>query len=269
MTVKRLAPLTVSLLAALALGLLAGAAPAGAQPLANQDCVKCHAQQPKDIEAAGLAHKDLGCQECHTGHRPTSPNNIPKCSQCHEGEPHFELENCLGCHKNPHTPRVVTFAKNLTEPCLTCHQDQIAQLKTFPSKHSKLACSFCHDVHRVKPECTKCHEPHADTMTAADCGTCHRAHQPKNVTYPATVSNTMCAACHKTPASLLAATQTRHGKVTCVQCHKDKHKTIPQCADCHQIKHPEGIMKKFPDCLTCHNHPHDLNNFPPPAPKKK
>ena len=27
------------------------------------------------------------------------------------------------------------------------------------------------------------------------------------------------------------------------------------------MKHPAGIMKKFPNCLTCHNHPHDLNNF--------
>lgn len=59
----------------------------------------------------------------------------------------------------------------------------------------------------------------------------------------------------------MAATATRHAKVTCVQCHKDKHMTVPACSQCHQAKHPAGIMKRFPNCLTCHNHPHDLNSF--------
>jgi hypothetical protein len=36
---------------------------------------------------------------------------------------------------------------------------------------------------------------------------------------------------------------------------------VPNCSQCHQVKHPAGILKKFPNCLTCHNHPHDLNNF--------
>ena len=61
-------------------------------------------------------------------------------------------------------------------------------------------------VHGKKPACTQCHKPHAETMTATDCSTCHKAHQPKNVAYPATVSNAMCGACHKKPAALVAAT---------------------------------------------------------------
>jgi hypothetical protein len=243
--------------------LAAVAAPVQANAdLKAEDCAKCHAQQPADIEAGGGKHKtEIGCQDCHTGHRPTSKNNIPKCSDCHEGEEHFKLANCLGCHQNPHTPKNITFDKKQTDPCLTCHKEQIAQLKAFPSKHTQQACSFCHDVHGKKPACTTCHKPHAETMTAAECSTCHKAHQPKNVTYPATVANTLCGACHKKPASLLSATATRHAKVSCVQCHKDKHRMVPNCSQCHQAKHPEGIMKKFPSCLTCHNHPHDLNNF--------
>jgi predicted CXXCH cytochrome family protein len=253
----------------------------GAQPalaakaeLKNEDCGKCHEQQAADLDAAGLAHKDQGCRECHKAHRPASKNNIPVCSDCHSGEPHFKLANCLGCHKNPHTPRKVTFTKGLTEPCQTCHVDKAGyvspatQLRQFPSKHSEKACSFCHDVHRKKPECTQCHKPHAEFMAAKDCLTCHKPHQPKNVTYPATVGNSFCGACHKKPAALIAATETRHAKVACVQCHKDKHKMVPKCLDCHKdgggavaMKHPAGIMKKFPNCLTCHNHPHDLNNF--------
>ena len=29
----------------------------------------------------------------------------------------------------------------------------------------------------------------------------------------------------------------------------------------NQFAHPAGILAKFPNCLTCHYHPHDLNNF--------
>lgn len=249
---------------ALALALCAGgAAPAAAKvALQDGDCVKCHERQPADVEAGGGKHKsDIGCQDCHAGHRPASKNNIPACSQCHEGGEHYKLPNCLGCHTNPHTPKNITFDRKQTTPCLTCHKDQIKQLKETPSKHTALACSFCHDTHGKKPPCTQCHKPHAETMTAAECSTCHKAHQPTNVVYPATVQNAQCGACHKRPASLIAASATRHAKVSCVQCHKDRHKMVPDCGQCHQAKHPAGIMKKFPNCLTCHNHPHDLNNF--------
>jgi len=248
----------------------AGAVPGqAAVSLKGEDCAKCHEKQPADIAAGGGKHKtEISCQDCHTGHRPTSKNNIPQCSNCHEGEAHFKLPNCLGCHKNPHTPKNITFDQKQTAPCLTCHKEQIKQLTEFPSKHTQQACSFCHDVHGKKPACTQCHKPHAENVTAADCKACHRAHQPKNIAYAATTSNALCAACHKKPASLIAATTARHGKVACAQCHKDKHKTIPDCLDCHKagggtlvMRHPVGILKKFPNCLTCHNHPHDLNNF--------
>jgi predicted CXXCH cytochrome family protein len=241
----------------------AGAVPGQAKvALKAEDCVKCHAQQPADIAAGGGKHKtEISCQDCHAGHRPDSKNNIPKWGDCHDGGEHFKLANCLGCHKNPHTPKNISFDKKQTAPCLTCHKEQIKQLTAFPSKHTQQACSFCHDVHGKKPACTQCHKPHAESMTAAECSTCHKAHQPKNVAYPATVANAQCGACHKKPAALVAVTATRHAKVACVQCHKDKHKMVPDCSQCHQVKHPAGILKKFPNCLTCHNHPHDLNNF--------
>ncbi|HEY5998884.1 MAG TPA: cytochrome c3 family protein [bacterium] len=247
---------------ALALGAGSASAEAAKATLQNGDCVKCHAQQPADIDAGGGKHKtEVGCQDCHAGHRPSSKNNIPACGQCHDGGEHYKLPNCLECHKNPHTPKNITFDRKQTVPCLTCHKEQIKQLKDNPSKHTALACSFCHDVHGKKPNCTQCHKPHAATMTAADCSACHKAHQPKNVVYQQTVQNALCGSCHTRPASLIAATATKHAKVSCVQCHKDKHKMVPNCSQCHESKHPAGIMKKFPNCLTCHNHPHDLNNF--------
>src|SRR5512139_85718 len=128
----------------------ADAAPASAQPaLSPADCAKCHTSQPSDIEANGAKHKTaINCQACHTSHRPASKNNIPVCSQCHQGKPHFEQKNCLSCHKNPHTPLKVTFDKPMTEPCLACHANQIKQLRENKSKHTTKNCTDCHGVHR-------------------------------------------------------------------------------------------------------------------------
>src|SRR3954462_9997100 len=72
-----------------------------APSLTSDDCIKCHSTEPADIAQAGGKHKtDVSCNECHTSHRPTSKNNIPECSNCHTGKPHYELKNCLGCHRN-------------------------------------------------------------------------------------------------------------------------------------------------------------------------
>jgi hypothetical protein len=64
---------------------------AAIQPtLSPSDCVKCHTSQPADIEANGAKHKSaINCQNCHAAHRPSSKNNIPLCTQCHQGKVHF------------------------------------------------------------------------------------------------------------------------------------------------------------------------------------
>jgi predicted CXXCH cytochrome family protein len=246
--------------------------------LSSSDCAKCHASQPADIEANGARHKTkITCQDCHTGHRPTSPNNIPKCNQCHQGKPHFELKDCLKCHTNPHTPLKVTFPGPLTEPCLTCHTAQYKQLQENKSKHSPQNCTNCHGVHRVKPACTQCHKPHSADITAADCTKCHKAHMPKVVTYASDINSKYCAACHQKQYNMLTASQVKHSTFACAFCHQDKHKMVPKCQDCHGNKHPAGIMAKFTKCGDCHNIAHDLNNWKnatepaaaPAAPAKK
>jgi predicted CXXCH cytochrome family protein len=99
-------------------------------------------------------------------------------------------------------------------------------------------------------------------MTQADCSTCHQPHQPLTLTYgPQTASN-LCASCHETAFNLLMASQAKHREVACVTCHQQKHKTVPQCSDCHGRPHAEGMHQKFPNCGDCHNIAHDLNNWP-------
>ncbi|MDF1564606.1 MAG: cytochrome C [Deltaproteobacteria bacterium] len=252
------------------------AAPASAQ-LSDGDCVKCHAKPPADIKEAGLAHKtDIGCQDCHEGHRPASKNNIPQCSNCHEGEKHFELKGCLNCHTNPHRPKDITLGKNVTDACLTCHTDQMDQLKSFKSKHSLKACSSCHDKHGKIPACVSCHQPHSKDMGDDQCGVCHQAHQPLNVTYADGTDSKLCASCHASPYQLLQSNGTKHTSKVCASCHQSKHKAMPTCQQCHKVPHPAGIMSKFPSCNQCHKIAHDLNNWTrgaepakKPAAKKK
>jgi predicted CXXCH cytochrome family protein len=259
--------LTFLLLAGTALA--APAAPAA--PAANgkgavltaADCAKCHQRQPAEIEAKGAAHKtQIDCQACHQGHRPAVANNIPVCSMCHSGSKHYELQGCSSCH-NPHQPLDVVLKGDITEPCLTCHADQGQELASFPSKHAKVSCTFCHaERHGVVPECVQCHQPHSAQMTQADCRLCHQAHQPTTLTYGAQTASILCAACHTVAFDQLSATKSKHHDVACVTCHQQKHKTVPQCADCHGLPHAEGMHQKFPRCGDCHNIAHDLNNWP-------
>jgi hypothetical protein len=248
--------------------------------LLNDDCAKCHAKAPADIAANGAKHKTaIGCQDCHNGHPPTVKNIIPKCSQCHDGKPHYKLANCAGCHSNPHSPLIIKMGRNVTDPCLTCHTQQIVKLKENKSKHTALACSFCHDTHGKIPACTQCHKPHTKEQVNADCKKCHQAHMPTAVTYSNQTPSKDCGACHKAALQLLAASTFKHKNLSCVACHQAKHKMIPQCQSCHGTPHPATMLSKFPKCGYCHGIAHDLNSFkgqagpaaaaPAPAAKSK
>ena len=247
-------------LCGLSLLFFAGNALAQDSALSSSDCVKCHDKEPADIAAAGAKHQTaVSCQDCHIGHPPQVADNVPECSMCHEGKPHYELPECMGCH-NPHRPLEIALTGDMTAPCLSCHDSQKAQLDANPSKHTLLACSFCHaDQHGVIPECVKCHEPHSAQQTQADCGICHKAHMPATVTYGAETANAHCAACHQTANQLLMASPYKHKDVACVTCHTERHKMVPACTDCHGTPHAGGIHEKFPNCGDCHSIAHDLN----------
>lgn len=232
-----------------------------AAKLILEDCAKCHSKPPEDIAADGRKHKtEIGCQDCHSGHPPTTRKIIPLCSQCHEGKPHFRLAACITCHTNPHAPLKITYGTNVTDACVTCHAGQIVTLRGNMSKHTLLACSFCHTSHGKIPTCTQCHKTHFAEQTAADCKKCHQAHSPKNVVYNDKTPSKDCAACHKKAYELLTASTFKHKNLSCAACHQKKHKMVPQCATCHGSRHPAAMLAKFPNCGFCHNIAHDLNN---------
>lgn len=229
--------------------------------LTVEDCVKCHEEQPNQINAKGASHKtEIDCQSCHEGHRPMSENNIPQCSDCHEGSNHYEVDNCLGCH-DPHAPLEVKLDGEHKSVCISCHSGPNEEMLASPSMHADFACNFCHaDMHGNIPECVDCHEPHSVSMTQANCVTCHQAHKPLELTYPDDTSSELCGACHETALTTLRASKTKHGKIGCVTCHTDKHKMIPECSDCHGQPHATSMHQKFPNCADCHNVAHDLSN---------
>ncbi|MGE4296505.1 MAG: hypothetical protein AB7E47_00630 [Desulfovibrionaceae bacterium] len=227
--------------------------------IGNDQCVVCHPQEPATIAMSGGLHKtNVGCQDCHTEHPPQGKNAIPKCSVCHSGKAHYELENCSKCHANTHAPRDIAFSEDYTAPCVTCHPQQGDEVAKHPSRHAELPCTQCHTKHREIPSCLDCHEKHTPDMDLASCTSCHPVHMPLDVTYSKDTPSRYCASCHDNASKILSHNTTKHHDLSCVFCHRDQHKMIPPCFACHPQVHPESMLKKFSGCGECHSSAHDV-----------
>lgn len=240
------------------------------QPLTANQCGQCHPSLFGNIRDNGAKHR-FDCQKCHSVIHAYSPrkNNydevMPKCGTCHE-QPHgAKITACSTCHTNPHTPKAVAMNATLMNACSQCHSGPQEQLLKFKSKHTKLACSKCHTAHGLKPSCFNCHKPHHAGQEVTTCNKCHSVHSPLQVTYTKDSPAVTCGSCHTKVFAKWQKTESKHAKVNCAFCHRDKHRFIPQCRECHPTPHPEGIIGKFPKCLSCHLDVHDL----PVRPKKK
>ncbi len=244
------------------------ATPADPKKLLSTDCQKCHKDQPSQIDSNGGKHKsEISCRDCHEEHPPLGDNTIPQCSNCHDSSErkHFALENCLFCHSNPHTPLELTIADvpESTVGCKTCHEDKDQEFSTFPSKHAEQTCTLCHpDKHKMINDCLVCHEGHIDLMeykmVYEDCLRCHKPHSPIDITYADDTPSILCGACHGDVYRSLTSNPSKHKDLNCAYCHQDRHPTVPACTDCHEGIHSPSLLLKFPDCLKCHNDPHDL-----------
>lgn len=239
------------------------------QPLTVADCARCHAAHFSWLKTNGARHQGVACTECHEKfhmYNPTKNNYadiMPKCSQCHDN-PHgtnAEVTQCLSCHTNPHEP-IVSLPKpmELETRCPICHAPIAKMLADKPSKHTKRHCSECHSkVHGRIPDCSECHDSHSPMMElqTADCLKCHPVHTPLEISYPASQAKELCAGCHEDEYNTLQASTTKHHELTCAFCHPT-HGEIPRCQRCHgESPHNAAIHEKFPQCLTCHNNPHD------------
>ncbi|MFZ5767043.1 MAG: cytochrome c3 family protein [Thermodesulfobacteriota bacterium] len=225
--------------------------------VAADDCAKCHDEVVRLLKRKGLAHAPL-CLECHQGHPPADMEIVPACSTCHQGSAHFNLAGCLDCHRDPHAPREIFLTRDMTAPCLTCHQEQIKQLRDNPSMHSRFHCTACHWHHGQLQPCGNCHLPHSDAMKADSCVKCHSPHMPLVIRYGENTPSEECGSCHRDVYATLGKTWGRHRNVSCVRCHAGQHGMIPACQDCHENPHPGEIREKFSGCGDCHAAAHDL-----------
>lgn len=232
--------------------------------LTNDDCIKCHTLEVNDINDNGGRHSTAAtCLDCHVEHPPAGSNSIPECSQCHGSQEnkHFAVGNCVKCH-HPHHPLNTDFAAvgdELKPVCLSCHDSPGVELSRYPSKHSQLSCAECHPQHGTFKKCSDCHEGHGDVaMAYKDCRRCHKPHMPTLVKYDSTIPSSFCSACHQKEFDMLDANRTKHHELSCVYCHKEQHKIVPECEVCHGQPHGEGIHKKFAKCVECHVDAHAL-----------
>lgn len=232
-----------------------------AAQLSTADCIKCHSVVVKTVDSNGAKHKTaVSCMDCHKGHPPmvSKEKIIPTCNMCHSGKRHYEIGGCNTCHSDPHAPLSMQLGANITGPCLSCHEPQGIELKEHPSRHSKLFCTTCHKQHKQVPPCLQCHKAHTAAMVNKDCLVCHPAHQPRTITYGSDMPSQFCAACHQKIGNTLTGTETKHSKLACVFCHKERHKMIPQCESCHGSPHPATMTAKFKTCNACHISAHSL-----------
>ncbi len=231
--------------------------------LSVDDCAKCHNEQPAQIAASGASHQtEIDCQACHEGHRPSVENNIPNCNDCHEGSGHYEVENCLGCH-NPHQPLNVNLDGEHKKVCVSCHAGPNKEMVASPSMHATFACNFCHaDTHGNIPECIDCHEPHSESMTQANCATCHQAHQPLELTYPATADHSFVPHVMIRSLRLFLPARPNTARSLAQPVTRPSIKLCLSVTNATVMPHAASMHERFPKCGECHNVAHDLNNWP-------
>ncbi|MDD2271062.1 MAG: cytochrome c3 family protein [Desulfuromonadaceae bacterium] len=239
------------------------------QPLTAAQCAQCHPSLFKNLKNGGGRHR-FACQSCHNSFHTYSPAKsnweqiMPKCSSCHTTPHGAKVTTCSACHANPHAPKSMASKAQLTALCYDCHSSVRDELVKYPSKHSKLACMTCHTSHGYKPSCFDCHKPHVKGQALSTCLPCHPVHQPKSIKFGAQEPSSSCSFCHVRVYSRLAGSTSKHNALSCVTCHRDKHRFIPQCTDCHGKPHSQTILSKYPKCISCHLDAHDM-----PVMKKK
>lgn len=229
--------------------------------LEQQDCIKCHVTQQQQISNFGGQHGTaVGCLDCHPQHPPTGTEFTIGCNACHSDLPHYQLPDCLHCHRNPHQPMVSLRdpIKPVRDECVSCHVEVGEQMQAEPSRHAELFCNRCHSRHKEIPGCLDCHEPHAANQVSADCLRCHPAHQPLVIKPSGYLPSVACRPCHVSQSNALTATNTNHAGINCTYCHAGRHPARAKCQTCHGLPHAQSIHSQFRNCLDCHGDAHNL-----------
>lgn len=224
------------------------------------DCQKCHALEVRLVAENGGRHADaVSCLDCHPDHTAGQVATLA-CQSCHTDHPHYALNGCTDCHRDPHRPlaTLTETSRPARKECLSCHPDVGTRMAERPGKHAKMFCSSCHVKHKSVPSCLDCHRPHQDNQIGSDCASCHSYHSPLPAVLKGYVRSSFCRTCHKRQADDLARTRTNHGGINCAFCHKGQHPSVPNCQDCHGLPHSRTLHRQYLNCLDCHRDAHNL-----------
>lgn len=226
----------------------------------DDGCRNCHLFQYQMIESDGNGHAEsVTCFDCHSEHQAAGVETSP-CAACHDSEPHYELDDCLECHRDPHRP-LFTLRDTLKpeiDACLSCHGEVGQAMIDYPGKHAEMYCTSCHSRHRQSPSCLDCHTPHNADGNSSSCAQCHSVHRSGAVEFRGYISNSSCSTCHREETAALTMSDSNHSGLNCVYCHSRLHPTVPKCNDCHGLAHSQQLHSLYRDCLVCHGDAHNL-----------
>ncbi|MDW7710817.1 MAG: hypothetical protein SCH98_10105 [Deferrisomatales bacterium] len=136
-------------------------------------CGDCHKEPAEQFRSFPSAHSQQDCQTCHRDRH----GRIPDCSECHG--PHFEGQvgsTCAECHP-AHKPLETALPVGADpKTCAACHDKVFIKWLNTQSRHGQVNCAVCHARHRLKPECTACHQPPHDPRFTAKFKSCLGCH---------------------------------------------------------------------------------------------
>lgn len=238
------------------------------QPLNPAHCGVCHTAVYRSVKDSGVRHR-FACQKCHNVPEAHNLEKVrgkaalkPKCTACHDKPHGRKVIVCVECHSNAHTPKKLAAKSPIVRLCFECHGAIRDKLVTFKSRHSNIPCITCHTSHGFKPSCFTCHKPHQKGQVLSTCQACHPAHMPRQIQYGKDLPSDNCGYCHVKIYSAWENGLSKHKAIPCATCHKNRHRTIPACTDCHTRPHSPSLHKRFPNCLTCHIDVHDMPASP-------
>jgi hypothetical protein len=229
---------------------------------AGLDCATCH--DDNVAKAKGSVHGGLGCTGCHEDIKAyPHPDKVRKvqCGTCHADtvtnvstSVHAKAgpQPCLNCHGDAHAvlkssdPKSLTYVQNLPRTCGTCHGNaQMAKQSGLTEVYSQYMDSI-HGFALTKE----------GLLVAASCKSCHGSHailsskNPKSKTNHANIPDT-CGVCHGGPKREYAGSI--HGVL--LEAGMDGAPVCTNCHTAHQIssvRTTEWQMKTTSTCGSCH-----------------
>ncbi|MEP5763870.1 MAG: cytochrome c3 family protein [Halieaceae bacterium] len=253
-------------------------------------CSSCHEDSDSSMHAMlGSKHGPLAnCESCHgpsLDHlsRPTLTAPDVSFGPRWSASAAAQDGQCLECHQDntaAHWRDSLHMVNNVT--CISCHDLHVEQDRVLQARQQAEVCTICHKtqktgihgkerMRRMNPDCTSCHNPHADqrpqaVMMSNDSAGCRRCHKLDRMQDSSKVSDSAktyhrvmdkkemtCLACHEGVAH--GATDTEELFHALPQASGELTLFYPGQSDSDWLlsQHPGSQpLRQGASCQTCH-----------------